>query len=78
MSKALSGNDARMSFWEHLDILRATLIWIVVVWCLFSVVVFTLLLVSLPIWLLYETSIFLARYVEKGRLDETSDLGLTK
>lgn len=31
MSKPLSGNDARMCFWEHLDILRATLIWIVVV-----------------------------------------------
>ncbi len=78
MSKSLTGNDACMSFWEHLDILRATLIRIVVVWCLFSVVVFTLLLVSMPIWLLYETSIFLARYVEKGALDETSDFGLTK
>ena len=32
----------------------------------------------MPIWLLYETSIFLARYVEKGGLDETSDFGLKK
>lgn len=40
MSKPLTGNDAGMSFWEHLDILRATLIRIVVVWCLFSIVAF--------------------------------------